>query len=139
MEFIGRDNHNNYSTITVIMLDYHFCIPFSLFLLALFSSNFGFSLLCPRQRWLLCAELSLWTAGLQEETQYMGKCSVLGAGWPSSECCEIGMTCVHWQQFSTWLCQDHLDSAPPLSRVIISRVSPLMLATQSLRRAQRRV
>lgn len=43
----------------------------------------------------------------------------LGAGWPSNECCEEGMSCVFWQKVSAWLCQVHLDSAPPLSRVII--------------------
>lgn len=31
MKFIGTGNHNNYSTITVIILDYPFCIPFFLY------------------------------------------------------------------------------------------------------------
>lgn len=125
MEFIETDIHNNYSTITAIMFDYPCCNHFFLYFNLLYFLVWLFQC-CAHASVRFCV-LSFLTRLLASERSLNagGNVAVLDAGWPSNECCEAGMSCVLWQHVSAWLCQVHLDSAPRLSRVIISPESRL--------------
>lgn len=75
----------------------------------------------PKPALAVCAELDCWPASgdlIRREV-------LLFPGLVVPAISEAGMTCVHWQLVSAWLCQVHLDSAPALSGVIICPETPL--------------